>query len=267
MNYRRLPSQILTSLVCSVLFFASSTQAAEIMIDTSIIDQALSAQEQRQPDYIASQENINRLANEAGSSFELFKQENDNLEALLVLNAEYRKLVSIQEGNIATLDESIANVEIVTREMPLLMEKMLSSIEQFVELDLPFQIETRRNRLQFARGAMDNPDVSIAEKFRQVLVLYQNETLYGRTHETYPDTISFNGVDRDVNLLRVGRIALMFQTTDRQVTGMWDRDTREWIEIDAGEYRTALQTAIRVSSGLDAPRIIDLPIIAPELAQ
>jgi len=237
------------------------------MTDTSIIDQALSDLEQRQPDYIASQETINRLANEASSTFEFFKQENDNLEALLVLNAEYRKLVSIQLENIDTLDESIANVEIVTREMPLLMEKMLSSVEQFVELDLPFQLDTRRNRLDFARGAMDNPDVSIAEKFRQVLVLYQNETLYGRTHETYPDTISFNGVDRDVNLLRVGRIALMFQTTDRQITGMWDRDSRTWVEIPAGEYRTALQTAIRVSSGLDAPRIIDLPIIAPELAQ
>ena len=267
MNYRQFPSKILASLLISFFWLASTTQAAEIMTDTSFFPEALSVLEAKNAELAEHQSTINRLANEASSTFELYKQENDNLEALLVLNAEYRKLISIQNENINILDQSIADVLVVTREMPLLMEKMLTSIEQFVELDLPFQLEERRNRLTFARDAMNNPDVSVAEKFRQILVLYQNETLYGRTHETYPDTITFGGVERDVDLLRVGRVALVFQTTDRQVTGMWDRDSRSWTELDAGEYRTAVQSAIRVSAGLDAPRVIDLPIIAPELAQ
>ncbi|MCB1671973.1 MAG: DUF3450 domain-containing protein [Gammaproteobacteria bacterium] len=267
MNYRRISSKILAPIVSLAFFMVSSAQAAEIMTDTSIIDEALSVLEQKNSELAEIQGRINRLANATSSTFEQFKQENDNLEALLVLNAEYRQLVSIQEQNIETLDESIANVEVVTREIPLLIQKMITSIEQFVELDLPFQLETRRNRITFARNAINNPDVSIAEKFRQILVLYQNETLYGRTHETYPDTINLDGQDREVNLLRVGRIALLFQTTDRQVTGRWNNDTRSWETLPAGDYRTAVQSAIRVSSGLDAPRIIELPIAAPELAQ
>lgn len=267
MNYRRLSSKILAPFVSLAFVMASSAQAAEIMTDTSIIDQALGVLAESNQEQAQAQTEINRLANSASSTFELFKQENDNLEAMLVLNAEYRQLISIQEQNIATLDESIANVEIVTREIPLLMEKMMSSVEQFVELDLPFQMQTRRNRLQFAREAIDNPDVSIAEKFRQVLVLYQNETLYGRTHETYADTISLDGTERDVSVLRVGRVALLFQTTDRLVTGRWNNESRQWEELEPGEYRTAVQAAIRVSSGLDAPRIIELPIPAPEIAQ
>ena len=43
----------------------------------------------------------------------------------------------IQEENIATLDESIASVEEVTRNIPLLMEKMLAALEEFIELDYP----------------------------------------------------------------------------------------------------------------------------------
>ncbi len=267
MNYRRISSKILAPLVSLACVMASSTQAAEIMTDTSIIDRALGVLVQKNDELAGIQGEINRLANAASSTFEQFKQENDNLEALLVLNAEYRQLISIQERNIATLDESIANVEVVTREIPLLMEKMMASVEQFIELDLPFQMETRRNRINFARNAIDNPDVSIAEKFRQVLVLYQNETLYGRTHETYPDIITLDGQEREVNILRVGRVALLFQTTDRQITGRWNNDSRAWEELPAGDYRTAVQAAIRVSSGLDAPRIIELPIAAPELAQ
>ncbi|MCA9017525.1 MAG: DUF3450 family protein, partial [Planctomycetaceae bacterium] len=174
MNYRRISSKILAPIVSLAFFMVSSAQAAEIMTDTSIIDEALSVLEQKNSELAEIQGRINRLANATSSTFEQFKQENDNLEALLVLNAEYRQLVSIQEQNIETLDESIANVEVVTREIPLLIQKMITSIEQFVELDLPFQLETRRNRITFARNAINNPDVSIAEKFRQILVLYQN---------------------------------------------------------------------------------------------
>jgi hypothetical protein len=215
----------------------------------------------------AVQEEITRLASSASSTFEEFKRANDNLESLLVLNAGYRKQISIQEDQIATLDESIAGVEEITREIPLLMEKMLSSMEQFIELDYPFHVDERANRIQFARSAIDNPDVSIAEKFRQVLTMYQNETQYGRTIETYPDTITINGAERDVNIARFGRIALIYQTTDRQETGAWDNNARQWVTLPAGEYRTAVQDAIRVASGLDAPDIIEIPIAAPEVAQ
>ena len=72
---------------------------------------------------------------------------------------------------------------------------------------------------------------------------------------------------RDVNIARIGRVALMYQTTDRQVTGAWDNNAREWVELPAGDYRTAIQSAIRVASQLDAPRIIELPVLAPEAAQ
>ena len=84
-----------------------------------------------------------------------------------------------------------------------------------------FQLETRQNRVRFARDAIDNPDVSIAEKFRQVLTaISELKHCIGRTLESYPDSaLTLNGQDRDVNILRVGRIALLFQTTDRQITG------------------------------------------------
>lgn len=267
MKNRRITNMSMTALALLMSCIMASAQAAEILVDSSILDQAMDVIGVKNRELAEAQEEINRLANSTSSTFEEFKRQNDALEALLVLNAGFRKSVSIQEQNIATLDESIAAVESITREIPLLMEKMLASIEQFIELDYPFQVEQRANRLRFARNAIDNPDVSIAEKFRQVLVMYQNEAQYGRTNATYPDVIEINGAERDVNIVRIGRVALMYQTTDRQVTGAWDNNARQWVELPAGEYRTAVQTAIRVASNLDAPKIIELPVIAPEVAQ
>lgn len=239
----------------------------EILVDSSILDRAMNSIGEKYRESAEVQQELTRLADSASSTFEEFKRSNDALESLLVLNAGFRKSISIQEENIATLDQSIASVEEVTRNIPLLMEKMLAGLEQFIELDYPFQMEERRNRIQFARDAIDNPDVSIAEKFRQVLVMYQNETQYGRTIETYGDTIDLDGVERDVNIVRVGRVALIYQTTDRQETRAWDNRARTWVELPAGEYRTAIQDALRVAAQLDAPRIIELPVMAPEIAQ
>lgn len=263
MNNRRLYYKVLAPFAS--LIVAGATQAAEI--DTSIIDQALNIIDQQNQAAVASQETITRLSNSTSTLFEEFKVENDNLEAMLVLNAGLRKQISIQEEQIATIQQSITDVAIVTQEMPFLMDKMLSSVEQFVELDIPFQMEERRRRIQFARDAIDSPDVSIAEKFRQILVIYQNENNYGRTHQTYPTTLELNGVERDVDILRVGRISLLYQTKDRTMTGAWDNESRSWVELAAGDYRTAVQRAISVSSGLVSPAIMDLPIVAPESAQ
>lgn len=267
MNNRRYKNLGMSALALLMTSFLGSAHAAEIIVDSSVLDQAMDVIADKYSASAEAQAEITRLQNSTGSLFEEFKRENDNLESLLVVNAGFRKQIANQLDQIATLDESIASVAEVTREIPLLMQKMLTSAEQFVELDYPFHLEERRARLSFARDAIDNPDVSIAEKFRQVLVIYQTETSYGRTIENFPDTISIGGAERDVNVVRIGRVALMYQTTDRQVTGAWDNNTRAWTELPAGEYRTAIQTAIRVASSLDAPKVIDLPVLAPEAAR
>src|SRR5690606_10695930 len=115
MNNRRLYYKVLAPFAS--LIVAGTTQAAEI--DTSIIDDALNIVDQKTQAAVESQETITRLSNAASSLFEEFKVENNNLEALLVLNAGMRMQISMQEEQIATVEQSIQDVAVVTREMPL----------------------------------------------------------------------------------------------------------------------------------------------------
>lgn len=247
------------------LLVAGSTQAQDV--DTTPIGEAMQVVDQTTRAAVASQERITRLSTSANSLFEEFQLENDNLEALMVLNAGWRRQIAIQERDLDTINESIAEVRNVTQELPMLMEKMISSMEQFVELDMPFHLEQRRARIAFARRAIDDPGISNAERFRQILVLYQTETAYGRTRETYPTTLTIDGVERDVDILRVGRVALVYQTKDRSISGAWDPDARQWVRLSDGDYRAQINQGIRIASGIVAPDIIELPITAPELAQ
>ncbi len=263
MKNRRLYFKVLAPIASLVA--VSTTQAAEI--DFSPLDEATEVVEQTNQQAIESQEVIDQLADEARNLQDQFQTENDNLEALRVLNAGWRRQIAMQEEELQTIAESIEEVRNVTRELPLLMEKMVASMEQFIELDMPFHLEQRRQRIEFVRRAMEDPSVSNAERFRQILTLYQTENNYGRTHETYPATLELNGEQRDVQMLRVGRVALTFQTRDGSMTGAWDQENREWVELAPGEYRAAIDQAIDVSSGLVAPEILELPITAPESAQ
>ena len=263
MKNRRLYSKVLVPLASLLVIGTAKAQD----VDTSDLDRAQGVVAETIEAAAASQQNINRLSSSASSLFEEFKLESDNLEALLVLNANWRRQIAIQEQEVETIAESVAEVRNVTQELPLLMNRMIAGVEQFIELDMPFHLDDRRARIQFVRDAIDNPNVSTAERFRQILVLFQTENAYGRTRETYSTTLTLDGVERDVDMLRVGRVSLVFQTKDRELTGAWDPQARQWVTLDPAEYRTAIRSAINVASGMVAPAIIDLPIVAPELAQ
>ena len=120
MNNRRITKMSMSALVLLTSYFFSVAHAAEaplaeeaprqatILVDSSVIDRAMDVVAVKYSNSAQIQEEITRLANEASSNFEEFKRANDNLESLLVLNAGFRKSISIQEEQIRTLDESIA---------------------------------------------------------------------------------------------------------------------------------------------------------------
>ena len=100
-------------------------------------------------------------------------------------------------------------------------------------------------RMQLARNAIDRADVSVAEKFRGVLEAYNIELQYGRGIDTYRGTIDINGTARDVDFLRVGRIALVYQSTDGAFSGacggscapasaVANQKINAWAELDRG---------------------------------
>jgi hypothetical protein len=144
---------------------------------------------------------------------------------------------------------------------------MLDGLEQFVALDVPFHMDERRDRLDMLRNNQERADISVAEKFRQVLEAYKIEAEYGRKLDTYRDTLNVGGQEREVNILRVGRIALMYQTTDTELSGAWDQRQRAWVELNSGEYRSAILKGIRIAKKQATIDIMNLPILAPEAAQ
>jgi hypothetical protein len=110
---------------------------------------------------------------------------------------------------------------------------------------------------------MDRADVEDSEKYRRIMEAYQIENEYGRTIEVYQDTLSIDGEERTLDFLRVGRVALLYQTLDGEEVGAWDQQAREWVELPS-EYSDSVRKGIRIARKQLAPDMIRVPVAAPE---
>ncbi len=214
-----------------------------------------------------SQVKIDKLAEETRSLLSDYKTVMKQVDGLLVYNARLERQIDNQERRISDIEDSISQVTVIQRQMTPLVERMIDGLESFVELDVPFHIEERRQRIAFLRGNLDRSDVTVAEKFRQVLEAYKIENEYGRKIDAYKGSVDIGGVDRDVNFFRVGRVALLYQTTDTEVSGAWDQASRSWVQLDSGEYRNAIMKGLRIARKEASIDLMNLPIAAPEAAK
>ena len=76
-----------------------------------------------------------------------------------------------------------------------------------------------------------------------------------------------DGVDREVNFFRVGRVALLYQTTDTEISGAWDKESKSFVQLDKGEYRNAILKGLRIARKQASIDILKIPVSAPEAAK
>ena len=92
------------------------------------------------------------------------------------------------------------------------------------------------------------------------------EAEYGRKIDTYKDTILIDGQDREVNILRVGRMVLAYQTTDLDETGIWNKETNSWESLP-GRYQRPIRDGISMAKKLKTVDMLELPIPAAKVIQ
>ena len=212
----------------------------------------------------ASQTKIDRLADETRDLLSDYKTVMKQVEGLKVYNARLDRQIANQERRIADIDQSISDAAVIQRQIPPLVTRMLDGLDQFIDLDMPFDLDTRKGNIEAVRANLDRSDVTSAEAFRQVLELYSIELQYGRGIESYSDTIEVDGASREVDVLRIGRVALVAQTTDGAETRAWNNSSRSWETLSSADYSAAVRKAVRIAKKQATIELLNMPIAAPE---
>ena len=182
---------------------------------------------------------------------------------LQVYNELVARQITTQQQELADLQVAIEQVPELERQLPALLTRMVQGLEEFMRLDVPFYPEERAEGLADLRLVLERADVTDAEKFRRVLDAWQIENEYGTSFSTYVGQMDIDGNVREVDYLQLGRVALLYQTTDEEaMSGVWDAGTNSWLPL-GNEHRNSVRQALRMARNQIAPEMVLLPVPPP----
>ena len=244
-------------------FFYGSVLVALAMVSGGTLAQNLgdiqTSVEANVRDGVSSQARVDALDDQTDELTRDYRAALKQLASLREYNAQLEKLIAAQKAEMTSIRRQIDEVTNVDRTIMPLMFRMIDALEQFVELDTPFLASERKQRVAALRALMDRSDATPAEKYRRILEAYEIENEYGRTIEVYEGEMNIEGTDRTVSFLRIGRVALIYQTLDGEDSGVWNPKAAAFTDLD-GDFDSELRSAMRIAKQQAAPDLMVVPL-------
>ncbi len=256
--------RIFQSVTQKIVYVSLILFTIPMILPAQTLSQILGTQTERTLIAQESQVRVDKVVTQTRSMEDQYRATLKEIDGLLIYNKLLELQIENQERVKVDLEQSIANVAIVNRQIVPVMTRMIDSLDQFIVLDVPFLNKERTDRVNGLKELMSRQDVTVAEKFRKVTEAYQIENDYGRTIETYKDTLEVDGAFLELDFLRIGRIALMYQSVDGKRSGVWNQDTQSW--DDASDQRNQIKLGLSIAKKQVAPDLVILPVDSPEAA-
>jgi len=163
------------------------------------------------------------------------------------------------KSRIAVKEKQLEDIEGIQKEITPMIASLIKELQEFVAADLPFLGEERRNRLARLVELRDDPEVAVSEKFRKVLEALLVEAEYGNNIEVYQETIATGGHDMLVDIFRLGRVGLFFQSLDHKSCGFYNVAAASWQPLP-GEYSRAVAGAMEIGAKRRPAELLTLPL-------
>ncbi len=173
-----------------------------------------------------------------------------------------------QQDEKLLLQQQISRISNLERDIVPLMSDMLDALAEFIKLDTPFLYEERTNRVTQLRQIFNNGNVSNSEKYRRILEAYQIENDYGRTIEAYEGVLPVSGntsaVGQTVTYLKVGRIAYVYQTMNKEQSFYWSAKDVAWKKLD-NSYNTKIDEGVKMAREQIPSNLMFIPVETPKI--
>ena len=255
---------VLGTLMTANFSFSQETTETEIILPDpiEILDDTLFVQRSSDLGSKDSQIIVSNLSDETQDLLGQYRLVLQQIDRLIAYNDYVERLIVDQEAQITDIRKQLDQFALIERGIVPLMLDSIDTLDKFIDLDVPFLLEERKARVARLRTIMDLSDVTVSEKYRQIMDAYQIETTYGRDIEAYTGLLEIDGESRQVDFLRIGRTSLTYQTPDQEETGFWNKQTGQWEKLP-NKYQNYVTQGLRVARKQVTPNILELPIEAP----
>lgn len=230
--------------------------AAQAQLDTALQVARQSTQAGAQ-----AQEQIDRLADQADNAEREYLALREQIESQQVFLEQQRVFLRSQENELAGLELQLERVGNIERDLTPMLLEMYVGLESFIEQDLPFRMIEREDRLGRIRDALEDAQISPAERYRLLLNAYEIEAAYGRSLVAYDEEVEIDGALQPAQILQIGRVALI-----RDVNGDLEILTKanpEWRPVPGG-MAADVQRAFRIANEVTTPEVFVAPLPGPD---
>jgi len=255
---------VLGTLMTANFSFSQETTETEIILPDpiEILDDTLFVQRSSDLGSKDSQIIVSNLSDERQGLLGQYRLVLQQIDRLIAYNDYVERLIVDQEAQITDIRKQLDQFALIERGIVPLMLDSIDTLDKFIDLDVPFLLEEREARVARLRTIMDLSDVTVSEKYRQIMDAYQIETTYGRDIEAYTGLLEIDGESRQVDFLRIGRTSLTYQTPDQEETGFWNKQAGQWEKLP-NKYQNYVTQGLRVARKQVTPNLLELPIEAP----
>lgn len=191
-----------------------------------------------------------------------FQDELQLLDGLNMYNAMLQRQLDDQESQIAKFNTSINNATLIERQIIPLLVRMVDALESFVEIDTPFLLAERTERVVELRELLEKAEFTTSEKCRRVFEAYQIETEYGYTIESYKGRVDLTDSQFAVDFLRIGRVGLFYRDLAGDQVGLWNNVTKQWQPLTERQYKRHITKGLKIAREEISPELITLPLLA-----
>ncbi len=193
---------------------------------------------------------LHRQTNELVDQYKTALRETENYK---IYNKQLTDIVNSQNNDLLSLQSQIKNIEATAQQIMPMMQRMIDALRQFVAQDLPFLPIEREKRLTKLEDMMKRADITVAEKYRKILEAYQIEIEYGKTIEAYRAMLD----NKNVNFLKIGRVALFYQTLDAKQYGVWNVQ-RQWQDVNHREVKNSIIKGLKIARKQQSPALLTI---------
>ncbi len=147
----------------------------------------------------------------------------------------------------------------IQKDMLPFLHNVQKELAKSISDGLPFLQYERKSRMDKLEKIMDDPDVSIAEKYRKTMEALFIEAGYGNTMEIVRKKIKIKGQDVLEDVFRLGRISLFALSLDRKSAAYFNVTEHKWLLLD-NKYIKPIYSAMEISRKRITAELVSLPI-------
>lgn len=183
-------------------------------------------------------------------------------QEIAVLQSQKERLTQTADEarqRIATKQRQLADIQQISEGIAPLIEEMIAALKDDIETGPPFLMAERRERVARLEQLAADPEVAVSERFRKAMEAYMVEAEYGNTIEVNQENIAIGDQSMLVNIFRLGRLSLFYETLDGEHCGWFNVAAGTW-ETLPRDYQEAIHTAIEIGAKRQPVELLTLPL-------